>query len=99
MLLMTYREWLGCRHTAPQNVREATPPKETLLAYVTYLPLGEAIERVKAHEIAYAKWSPYLVVEHNLISVAEITDLTEGQRDAANLGLVEDLKIEPSQFD
>lgn len=67
---------------------------------VTRLPLGEAIRRVHAHEVAYrASVEGDFASEHELLHVSTIDDLDETEIRMARTRLIESLPQSPADFD
>lgn len=92
MLLITMHEWHG---PSQQQIARAEPrPKvETRLrGFVTRLPLGAALLRIRDYEEAFRqRFQGISALNYDLISVSQIDDLTDEQIDASRAAYVEKL--------
>lgn len=97
MLLITMREWLGPgrRMSTEENLKWKEKVRHS--GFVTRLPLGEAIERIKQYSDAYKARYP-LAVEFELISVSEIDYLTDEQIEISGAVFVEKLAQRVEDF-
>lgn len=98
MLLLTLWEWIGPQHrkiTEPEYSQ--TKVTERYVSMATRLPLGKALERIAAYEVAY-KERYFLAVEFRLLSVAKIENLNDEQLECGRIDLVESLKQQAEDF-
>ncbi len=108
MLLLTFKNWFGpSRKTHPvrtdfKNFYPDHPiiePETRTEAFVTMLPLGEALDRVYLYETLFKEHSLYTASEYSLIGVTSIENLTEDQIYHAKLRIVEELPQHLSDFE
>lgn len=98
MLLITMNEWLGPGRRMTNEQRDRTESRERLVAFATYVPLGEAIEKISTYEQAFN--AHYLMaVNFRLLQVNKIDDLTKQQLDMVEVQLIEDLNQKPEDFE
>lgn len=90
MILLTLNEWLGTHRDEAGKVDRS---QERTAAFVTKLPLTDALNAIKQYEVEYSRRRPTMSLTFTLLSVTTIPDDTPIES-LTNLGveLVEDLR-------
>jgi len=98
MLLLTMREWFGpASRRDPRLIKMNTEVGQC--AFVTRLPLGDALERIRAYEEAYnTRYARANALQFTLLTVVTIDDLDERQIEIARVVLVETLHSGPGEM-
>jgi hypothetical protein len=96
MLLITMREWFGPSRWAQGESRISGVPGTTvdirLRGFVTKLPLGQALRRIKAYQSAFnERNSKVTAIEFELIQATAIDDLDDEEIEMSRVVLVEKL--------
>lgn len=92
MILLTLNELLW-----PPMDEPSGPPKQSIVAMATRLPLGEAILRIKQFEQAHIDRYGQNI-RHELQSVSQIEDVALETLGAVDVRYVESLSVLPEEF-
>lgn len=97
MLLITMHEWFGPSTAALNDLTRKRIESETRLrGFVTALPLGQALLRIKEYEQAFReRYALHTALNFELLSVTGISDLTDDEIEASGAIHVEKLKTDP----
>jgi hypothetical protein len=90
MKLLFLHEWVGQRH---EFTGTKIAPQERYISMATYLPLSDAVSRIKNYRAAYAEEYSQtgLVVVFRLLSVSDIDPLSIDELESLNVEVVENL--------
>jgi hypothetical protein len=99
MLLITMREWFGPSRQVINLGAERIKAEVRLRAFVTRLPLGQALMRIGAYESAFkARYAKTSAVEFELLQVGIIDDLSDEEIEVSRATLVERLDSSVEQM-
>src|SRR4051812_5607401 len=98
MLLLTMQEWFGsASRRDPRLAKVDTEVRQR--AFVTRLPLAEALDRIHAYEEAHnARYARATALEFALLTVVTIDDLDERRIQIARVVFVETLDSSPGEM-
>ena len=95
MLLITFNEWFGPTREGDGKV----PVLESLTAFVTHMPLPEALLHVNSYEVAHNSKFKASAINFTLLSVATIEYLNPDVREKMRIQLIDDLPTSPEEID
>lgn len=96
MLLITLNEWFGPNRDTPPGHVEVS---ERLVGFVTDMTLPEALLHLHNHETARNNHYRGSAITYTLLTVETIDYLNSGITDKFNIQVIEDLPINPEDFD